>query len=79
MTHDLQISPDEFRDVLNGERAVFRPNQNFGIGDLLCLREFIDGRPSQYTGRTLTVEVLGVQHVGESVNMSIGDPLPDKI
>jgi hypothetical protein len=57
-TYDLKTEPNEFNAVLSGRmRFQFRyGDRNFALGDLICLREWIDAA-QRYTGRTSTHEI----------------------
>jgi len=40
MSHDIKLAPATFAAVLNGQRTIDVINRNYGLGDLLTLREF---------------------------------------
>jgi len=42
MTHDLKTDPTEFDAVQSGARTLDLLNANYGLGDLLTLREYLD-------------------------------------
>lgn len=49
-THELKIMPKWFDDVISGKKKfeIRKADRDYRVGDLLCLREFEDGK---YTGR----------------------------
>ena len=62
MTHDLKILAHHFRDILSGEKTWELRIDDRGFrdkGDRLRLREW-DDLFSRYTGREVTVDVLGL-------------------
>jgi hypothetical protein len=69
--HELKIDHDPFFAMLNGDKTheIRRDDRGFKVGDTLFLREtrytaqerIEDGRPVEYTGRTLTRTVTHIQ------------------
>ncbi len=58
MIHDLKCHPPDFAALTAGTKTheARRADRPFAVGDILCLREWAP-TASQYTGRTLDVEV----------------------
>ena len=49
-THDLKIKPEHFYNILMGiKTAELRLNdRDYRVGDILCLREYVDGNYTCY-------------------------------
>jgi hypothetical protein len=40
MSHDIQIDPATFNAIANGQRSLDVVNRNYGVADVVCLREY---------------------------------------
>lgn len=64
MQHELKILPEHFMAWLCGEKSceLRKDDREFRRSDMLLLREWVSGGVGggHYTGRSITVRVLGV-------------------
>lgn len=56
-THELKIKPEYFRDVVRGIKTfeVRQNDRNFGVGDIITLREFENDK---FLGNFVNVEIV---------------------
>lgn len=56
-THELKIKPEYFRDVVRGIKTfeVRQNDRNFGVGDIITLREFENDK---FIGNFVNVEIV---------------------
>ena len=56
-THELKIKPEYFRDVVRGIKTfeVRQNDRNFGVGDIITLREFENDK---FIGNVVNVEIV---------------------
>lgn len=52
MKHELKVKPENYEAISSGKKKfeIRRNDQNYQVGDILCLKEWYRGR---YTGRSL--------------------------
>ena len=64
VTHDLEISPRFFGDIVSGEKRceIRRNDRDYRVGDLLLLREYDQKGGGRYTGQSVLVRVTHIVH-----------------
>lgn len=79
--HDAKLEPTAFNAVVNGERRVecLQTEGNFKLDDLVTLREFTPAT-SQFTGRTFTAKIQGVEKASDNIGatLTVGEPIADE-